>query len=92
MWSFAIDFIPAVRTSHYHSHETELEAATENALEDGNGRHNGVAGHNGSVNGHHSQPMSQTNGSNGYANGRVVNGVHYPNGHKPEVVEPSRNF
>jgi hypothetical protein len=28
VWSFAIDFIPAVRTRHYASKETELEMAT----------------------------------------------------------------
>lgn len=28
VWSFAIDFIPAVRTKHYKSKETMLEMAT----------------------------------------------------------------
>jgi len=36
VWSFAIDFIPAVKTKHGESKETELEMATENAMEDHN--------------------------------------------------------
>lgn len=80
VWSFAIDFIPAVKTKNYQSRETELEVATEVALEERNGNHqNGNAAHNG------------VDGANGYSNGRVANGVHH-NGNKPEVVKPSRNF
>ena len=31
VWSFAIDFLPAVRTKHYASKETELDMAMEEA-------------------------------------------------------------
>jgi hypothetical protein len=33
VWSFALDFIPAVKTKHFESQETELEAATATAEE-----------------------------------------------------------
>lgn len=71
VWSFAIDFIPAVKSSKgtFKHQETELEAATDDAMEERNG--------------------------NGYANGRPINGVHYPNGsaaYRAEAVEPARNF
>lgn len=49
VWSFAIDFIPAVKTKNYESRETELEAATETAMEDQQQhRHHP---HNGATNG-----------------------------------------
>jgi len=90
VWSFAIDFIPAVKTKDgWESRETDVEAATATAMEMqqhqqeqqqqqvyGNGNGNGVG------NGY----------QNGTSNGRVVNGVHYPNAPKPVPVEPSRNF
>jgi hypothetical protein len=37
VWSFCIDFIPAVRRNHYASKETELEMAEEEAIEGMNG-------------------------------------------------------
>jgi len=77
VWSFALDFIPAVHTKHMEGGETELEAATDTA-----------------TNGQSRQPMTEN--GNGYTNGRMVNGVHYPNGtrnnFKEEPLEPSRNF
>lgn len=83
VWSFAIDFIPAVRTKNSQGRETELEAATETALEDHNGNHYNAA----------AQDNGMANGGNGYTNGGVANGVHYPTGNtKPGVVEPSTNF
>lgn len=90
VWSFAIDFIPAIHSKHYQSRETELEAATETAMEERNGQYNG----NGQLGG--SLPQNgYANAGNGSANGRVVNGVHYPAAapkSKPQPVEPARNF
>ena len=38
VWSFAIDFIPAVRISHYKNKETDMEMAS--AMPDSNGQQN----------------------------------------------------
>lgn len=79
VWSFAIDFIPAVKSKHHRHEKTESEAATDVAMEEQN-EHPGGNGYSGNT---------------GNANGRVVNGVHYPNGSpnfKSEPVEPARNF
>jgi len=65
VWSFALDFIPAVKTKHHESQETELEAATATAMEE----QDGFAGSgferaypNGRVaNGVHYQNESQSN-------------------------------
>ena len=43
MWSFAIDFVPAVRTRHYASKETELEMATAMEEESRERGYNGLA-------------------------------------------------
>jgi hypothetical protein len=93
--SFFIDFLPAVRTKHHQSHETEMDMAMargDGAAEGGqyfrgnthhtNEHATGYTNGNGYTNGH-------TNGhSNGYTNG---NG--YVNGNKPAAPIPaSRNF
>jgi hypothetical protein len=92
--SFFIDFLPAVRTKHHQSHETEMDMAT-NRMEAGAG--DGAANDqsyfrgapiaNGHTNGH-------TNGyGNGYPNGNgQLNG--YANGNKPVAtpMTPSQNF
>jgi hypothetical protein len=44
VWSFALDFIPAVKTKHFESQETELEAATATAMEEQNGQYKGNVG------------------------------------------------
>lgn len=87
--SFAIDFLPALRTKHHHSNETELDMAEQGAAVNGtNGHHHATAGGTGDryygngVNG----------GANGAGGGWAANGVATQNGYKPETVEPSRNF
>lgn len=94
--SFFIDFMPAVRTKHYQSRETEMDMArmeSANAMGDGaanperyfRGRPNGQA--NGFAGGH-TAASSYTNGhTNGYTNGTT-------NGYKPAEPAPlpSRNF
>lgn len=82
--SFFIDFLPAVRTKHHQSRETEMDVA----LEHGDGAANGDRYFRGAP---------ATNGdANGYMNGHVNgNGMHpgYPNGNKPVApVAPSQNF
>jgi hypothetical protein len=79
VWSFAIDFLPAVMTKHYASKETELGMAT--AMEEGSRER----GYNGSA----QEQAAYANG--GYTNGRVANGVEYPNPQVPRA-EASRNF
>ncbi|KAH8791047.1 Frag1/DRAM/Sfk1 family-domain-containing protein [Hyaloscypha finlandica] len=51
VWSFAIDFIPAVRTRHYASKETELEMATAMEQESRQRGWNGSAMEQGTYNG-----------------------------------------
>jgi hypothetical protein len=51
VWSFAIDFIPAVRTRHYASKETELEMATAMEQESRQRGWNGSAMEQGAYNG-----------------------------------------
>jgi len=51
VWSFAIDFIPAVRTRHYASKETELEMATAMEQESWQRGWNGSAMEQGTYNG-----------------------------------------
>ncbi|KAF2647788.1 hypothetical protein K491DRAFT_784521 [Lophiostoma macrostomum CBS 122681] len=94
--SFFIDFLPAVRTKHHQSHETEMDMAT-NRMEAGDGTANdqsyfrGAPIANGHTNGH---TNGYTNGhSNGFANGNgQLNG--YANGNKPVAgpLTPSQNF
>lgn len=79
VWSFAIDFIPAVRTHHFKSSETtvEVESAME---EESRGR-----GYQGGLDEEQAAYRSA-----GYANGHGQT-----NGHasvKPEGMQPSRNF
>jgi hypothetical protein len=80
VWSFAIDFLPAVRTKHYASKETELEmgmAMEEEARQ--RGYQNGVA----------EEQYGYTNGGGT----RVVNNVAYPPAQRNPIAEPtSRNF
>jgi hypothetical protein len=78
VWSFAIDFIPAVTTKGgFESRETELEMAT--AMEE-ESRNRGYPG------GMAQEQHAYSNG-NGYADG-----VNEQNEYKPEPVAPSRNF
>jgi hypothetical protein len=46
VWSFCIDFIPAVRTKHYASKETSIEMAEEEAIGGMNGDTNAPASRN----------------------------------------------
>jgi len=81
VWSFAIDFIPATKTGHgrgtFKPQETELEAATDESMEERN-----RSGYNGNG------PASASNGRavNGvhYPNGAQ--------NYRAEAVEPARNF
>jgi hypothetical protein len=68
VWSYALDFIPAVMTRHYASKETELEMAT--AMEE-ESRQRGCPSNA-------AEQSAYTNG--GYTNGRTVNNVAYPAG------------
>ena len=80
VWSFAIDFIPAVRTKHFGSEETEVEMASAMQEES---RQRGY-------NGHPQEQNAYLNGNGGgYQDGRGINGQ---NGFKPEPAVPSRNF
>lgn len=103
--SFFIDFMPAVRTKHHQSRETEMEVAEQGGMGDGaanggqyfrgNGYANGTNGANGYTNG----TNGYTNGTNGYANGTngysngYSNGGTFTNGnapsHIPKPVEPA---
>jgi len=77
VWSFAIDFLPAVTHkdgfgNKFESRETEVEMATAMEQE---ARNRGYPG-----------GVAQEN--HAYSNGNAING----NGYKPEPVAPSRNF
>lgn len=83
--SFFIDFLPAVRTKHHQSHETEMDMAMENGdgAADGDRYYRGNATNeysNGHTNGHtNGYTNGYTNGNtNGYTNGNT-NG--HTNGH-----------
>ncbi len=83
VWSFAIDFIPAIRTRHYASKETELEKATAMEKESRRG-----------WNGNAQEQRAYTDGGR-QANGRIGNGVEYPNidsDTRASGPEASRNF
>ncbi|KAF2810420.1 uncharacterized protein BDZ99DRAFT_462994 [Mytilinidion resinicola] len=80
--SFFIDFMPAVRTKHHQSHETEMDVALEQG-DSATGRlyQNGAG--DGGMNGYTNGANGYTNGANGYAPGTT----------KPvEPAVPSRNF
>jgi hypothetical protein len=85
VWSFAIDFIPAARTRHYASKETELETATTMEEDSTHRGWNDTA-----------QEQNAYTDGRGYANGRTVNDVGYSN--TGNIVsdngrpEASRNF
>jgi hypothetical protein len=81
VWSFAIDFIPAVRTRHYASKETELEMAT--TMEEESRQRD--------WNDNTQEQQAYTDGR-GYRNGRVVNGVEYPNIDSNSRPVSSTNF
>ncbi|KAH3915980.1 hypothetical protein HBH56_067350 [Parastagonospora nodorum] len=84
--SFFIDFLPATRTKHHQSHETEMQVAEEGGMR---GMGDGAAdsgqyfrGNAAPVNGY----ADGTNGANGFTNGATnghTNGVTngYTNGH-----------
>jgi hypothetical protein len=78
VWSFAIDFIPAVKMKGgFKSRETEVEMATAMEEESRNrGYPGGVA-----------QELHAYSNGDGY-----VNGVNGQNGYKSELAAPSRNF
>ncbi|KAF2499204.1 SFK1-like membrane protein [Lophium mytilinum] len=87
--SFFIDFMPAVRTKHHQSHETEMDVALEQG-DSPTGRLYQDSASNGGMNGYTNGANGYTNGSNGYTNG--ANG-YAPGNIKPlEPVVPSRNF
>ncbi|KAL1595890.1 hypothetical protein SLS60_009580 [Paraconiothyrium brasiliense] len=72
--SFFIDFMPAVRSKHHQSRETEMDVAEQGGFQ-GDGAANGGQYFRGNTNGY-------TNGTNGYTNGNGhVNGNGYTNGH-----------
>ncbi|PSN65669.1 hypothetical protein BS50DRAFT_575645 [Corynespora cassiicola Philippines] len=94
--SFFMDFMPAIRTKHYQSSETEMDRAMMAESDLGDGAANGDRYYRGVA------PSATTNGAtdgytNGYTNG---NGMHpgFPNGSAnaykaPEPAPlPSRNF
>lgn len=85
VWSFAIDFLPAVRTNHYASKETEIEMAMAMEEEARNrGYQNGVA------------EEQDRYVQSGYTNGAGtrINNVAYPPQTQRNVIQepPSRNF
>ncbi|KAJ4344741.1 uncharacterized protein N0V89_012485 [Didymosphaeria variabile] len=104
--SFFIDFMPAVRSKHHQSRETEMDMAEQGGLGDGaadgtqyfrgntNGYANGTNGYT-DRNGYATNGNGYTNGhTNGYTNG-YTNGNSGPT-HNPKPAEPaplpSRNF
>jgi len=98
--SYALDFLPALRTKHHRSGETEMDMARmEGGAGDGaadGGRYYRGGETNGHVNGH----TNGTNGTNGYLNGTPGFSGHEFSNHgaannypKPsEAVPASRNF
>lgn len=81
VWSFAIDFIPAVTMKNgFESRETEVEMAT--AME----KESRSRGYPGGIQ-QEQHAYSYGNELNGHANG--ANGI---NGYKPEQAVPARNF
>lgn len=94
--SFAIDFLPALRTKHHHSRETELDMAEAEA---GYGATNGNGNAAAAASGDRYYGDGVNGTTNGYTNGNTggwaANGVATQNGYKPpepQNVAPSRNF
>ncbi|KAF2474552.1 uncharacterized protein BDR25DRAFT_254779 [Lindgomyces ingoldianus] len=80
--SFFIDFMPAVRTKHHQSHETEMDMAMEGggggAVEGGRYYGRGAPATNGYTNGNSMHPGHPNVATNGYANGSLSNGNYKP--------------
>jgi hypothetical protein len=102
--SFFIDFMPAIRSKHHQSRETEMDVAEQGGMSGmgdaaANGgqyfRGNGYANGNGHAhtNGYTNGTNGYTNGTNGYTNGYTngTNGFSNGNGptHIPKPAEPA---
>ena len=101
--SFFIDFMPAIRSKHHQSRETEMDVAVEqggmgDAAANGGQyfRGNGYANGNGYTdgNGYTNGTNGYTNGTNGYHTNGHTNGTNgYTNGnvptHIPKPAEPA---
>lgn len=77
VWSFAVDFLPAVRTKHYASKETEVEMGMAMEQE---------SRARGYPNGLEQEQAAYTNGNH------VVNNVAYTQPRNVIPESPSRNF
>ncbi|KAF9730393.1 hypothetical protein PMIN06_011424 [Paraphaeosphaeria minitans] len=102
--SFFIDFMPAVRSKHYQSRETEMDMAEQGGLPMGDGAANDGQYFRGNTNGYANGNGHAHGHTNGYANG-YTNGTGHANGfsngtsgpsHIPKPAGPapmpSRNF
>jgi hypothetical protein len=108
VFSFFIDFLPATRTRHHQSKQTEMQMLEEGGHQDISHMGDGAADSQQYYRGNSQMAVPQTNGTNGYTNEYTngnghTNGNGYSNGYvshtangypKPaeEVPLPSRNF
>jgi hypothetical protein len=96
--SFFIDFMPAVRTKHHQSSETEMDMArTESGAAMGDGAANSEQYYRGGANRHTNGYTNGNGATNGYANGNgYTNGYTNGTNNKYTPAEPaplpSRNF